>query len=70
VINYSLPEDQNVTLSIFNHLGERVAELVNGPQKGGYHSVTFDASGLASGVYVYTISAGSFSQSRKLVLMK
>ncbi|MCK6603681.1 MAG: S8 family serine peptidase [Ignavibacteriaceae bacterium] len=69
-IRYSIPEEQTVVLEVFNHLGEKVAEPVNGRQKAGYHSVQFDASKLASGVYIYSISAGSFKHSRKLILMK
>jgi hypothetical protein len=51
-------------------LGERVAELVNGEVDPGYHDLQFDASGLASGVYLYRLQAGDFVQTRKLVLVR
>jgi hypothetical protein len=59
-----------VTLSVFNTLGQKVTELVNGEKEAGDYSVTFDASGLASGVYLYRMQAGSFVETKKLVLMK
>jgi hypothetical protein len=70
VIKYSIPQDGIVTLEVFNLLGEKVATLVNGVQQAGRYEVNFDASKLASGVYVYTISAGSFNLVKKMLLMK
>jgi Secretion system C-terminal sorting domain len=69
-INYSIPTHSHVTLSVFNTLGQRVSELVNGEKEAGFFDVTFDASGLASGVYLYRMQAGSFVQTRKLVVVK
>ncbi len=59
-----------VTLEVFNLLGEKVAALVNGVQQAGRYEVNFDASKLASGIYVYTINAGAFNSVKKMVLMK
>ena len=59
-----------VNISVYDLLGRKVAELVNGMEEGGYHEVTFDGSGLASGVYIYRITAGDFIQARKLVLLR
>ncbi|MBI5475553.1 MAG: T9SS type A sorting domain-containing protein [Ignavibacteriales bacterium] len=75
VIKYGLSEDANVTLSVFNTLGQEVALLASGFQKAGYHEVTFDGSGLTSGVYFYRLqvctSTGSvFVETKKLLLMK
>ena len=70
VIKYSIPQDGMVTLDVFNLLGEKVASLVNGLQQAGRYEVNFDASKLASGIYVYTINAGSFNSVKKMVLMK
>ncbi len=69
-IRYGLPSRSNMTLTVFNTLGQSVSTLVNGEQEAGYHEVRFDGSGLSSGVYFYRIEAGSFVETRKLVLLK
>jgi hypothetical protein len=69
-IRYGLPQRSHVTLTVFNTLGQQVATLVQGEQEGGYHEAVFDASGLASGVYLYRLQAGEFVQTRKLVLVR
>ena len=60
----------HVDLSIYNVLGQKVTTLVAGKQKAGFHSVEWDASGLASGVYYYKIQAGEFVDTKKLVLLR
>lgn len=70
VIRYGLPEQTHVRLEVFNALGQRVASLVNASRGAGYHEVTFDAGSLASGVYVYRLSAGGFVDSKRLVLVR
>ncbi len=69
-ISFSLPEASNVTLKVFDSLGREVATLISGDVSAGTHNVTFDASGLASGLYVYRIEAGDFSAAKKLLLLK
>jgi len=69
-IRYGLPHRSEVTLTVFNVLGEGISELVEGVQEAGYHEVKFDASGLSSGVYFYRIRAGNFVQTRKLLLLR
>jgi len=69
-INFSLPEEVKVRLEVYNILGQRVAVLVNEQRQPGYHHVTFDASSLASGVYLYRIQAGAFIQTQKMMLVK
>ena len=69
-IRFSLPTESQVNLSIFNILGEKVSELKNEVMKPGYYTVEFDASTLASGIYIYRIQAESFIQSKKMILMK
>jgi hypothetical protein len=59
-----------VTLTVFNTLGQQVATLVQGEQEAGYHELQFDASGLASGVYLYRLQAGSYVETRKLILVR
>ncbi|MCL4510263.1 MAG: T9SS type A sorting domain-containing protein [Bacteroidetes bacterium] len=70
VISYQLPVNSHVTLKIYDVLGREVATLVNDNESAGYKSVTFDASNSPSGVYFYRITAGSFVDIKKLVLLK
>jgi hypothetical protein len=70
VISYQLAGDSEANLSVYNIFGQQVAELVDGWREAGTHEVTFDASGLPSGVFIYRLTAGDFSTTRKLILMK
>jgi len=74
IINYELPITNNVDLSIYNILGQKVATLVSKKQSVGRYQVEWDASGYASGVYIYRLSAKgraqSLVQTRKLVLLR
>jgi hypothetical protein len=69
-ISFSLPERQDVRVTVYNPAGQVVGTLVNEPRDAGVHNVMFDADGLASGVYFYRIDAGPYSDSRKMLLMK
>lgn len=69
-ISYSIPTEGNVELKIYDILGNEVATLVNEVKAPGYYSADFNASSLASGVYVYTIRANNFVQTKKMLLMK
>ena len=69
-IKYSLAEQSQVTLKVYNILGKEIATLVNEVKGNGNHEVSFDGSGLASGVYFYTLQAGKITQTRKMILMK
>jgi hypothetical protein len=70
LIQYSLPADVIVGIRVYDILGEHVATLVDGFQKAGYHEVSFDASRLATGVYFYRLTAGAFTDVKKLVVVK
>ena len=70
IISYSLPKSGNVTLEVFNLLGEKVATLVNEFEEAGSYKKTFNADMLSSGVYIYKLSAGSFVETRKMILLK
>ena len=69
-IRYTLPQRSPVRLTVFNSLGQDVVTLFQEEQESGYHEVPFDASRLASGVYLYRLQAGNLVQTRKLLLQK
>ncbi|AXI99957.1 Por secretion system C-terminal sorting domain-containing protein [Cyclonatronum proteinivorum] len=69
-IEFGLPQGSDVRLEIFNISGQRVAQLVNGYREAGWHSISFDASNLSSGLYLYRIQAGNFSETKKMMLVK
>ncbi len=69
-ITYSIPQASQVSLKVFNMLGQEVAILVNGVKDAGVHKVDLDASGLSSGIYFYQLEAGSFKQVKKMTLLK
>ena len=84
-IKYSLPFNSHVSISLFNVLGEKVAELVNDEKQSGYHELVFNANSYPSGIYIYKIQAGNltsdfsiidmdanqyFVESKKMILLK
>ena len=69
-IGYTLPMRSHVCLSVYTALGEEVAVLQDGEQESGYHAQGFDARGLSSGVYWYRLRAGSFTETRRFVLVR
>ena len=69
-IQYALPEATEVTLEVFNSVGQKVMELVNGQKSAGNHTATFDASRLSSGVYLYKLTTPSFTETKKMLLIK
>lgn len=69
-IEYGLPKEGHVSLTVFNMLGQQVATLVNGEQAAGVHRLQFDASNLPSGIYFYRVSVGGFAQTNRMLLLK
>jgi hypothetical protein len=69
-INYQLPVRNYVELSIYNSLGQKVATLVTEQQNVGNYQVEWDASGFASGVYLYQLRAGEFVAVKKMILLR
>ncbi|MFQ6614952.1 MAG: T9SS type A sorting domain-containing protein, partial [Fidelibacterota bacterium] len=69
-IDFSLVEDGEVHLAIYNAAGQVVKTLINNRLTAGQHSISIDASDLASGMYIYVLQSGDFRASRKMVLMK
>jgi hypothetical protein len=70
IISFSLTRSTFVTLKIYNILGNEITTLVSELIPGGNHKVNFDATGLPSGVYLYSLNAGDFVETKKMLLMK
>jgi hypothetical protein len=70
VIRYGIPERSNVILTVYNSLGQKVTTLINEGQEARFYEITFDASHLSSGVYIYRLQTGEYVESRKLLLLK
>jgi hypothetical protein len=68
--SFAIPQSEHVTLKVYDLLGREVATLVNEQRNAGSYDEIFDASKLASGMYIYKLQAGNFTASRKFVLMK
>ncbi|TSA16006.1 T9SS C-terminal target domain-containing protein [bacterium] len=69
-IRFELPSEMRVSLTVFNLLGQQITKLVDETRPAGSHAITFDASQLTSGVYLYQLQSGSFNQTRKMLLVK
>jgi len=69
-INYQIPEAANVVLKVFDILGREVATLVNERKHAGVYNVQCIMNNVSSGVYFYTLKAGSFSETKKMLLLK
>jgi hypothetical protein len=70
VISWQLPFGSDVTLEVYNIRGQKIATLLSASQLSGFHSVVWDASSLASGVYMYRLQAGDYVLTKKMILMK
>jgi len=69
-IRFSIPVDSEVSLKIFDITGSLVTEEINDYRNAGNHEINFNAAGLASGTYIYTLNAKDFTETRKMILMK
>jgi len=69
-ISFSIPQQTNVSLKVYDVLGREVAELINKEMSTGSYKVDFDASNLSSGIYVYKITAGTYRNAKKMLLIK
>ncbi|HSL88319.1 MAG TPA: T9SS type A sorting domain-containing protein, partial [Ignavibacteriaceae bacterium] len=69
-IKYQVTGISRVSLKVYDILGREAATLVNEEKPAGTHQVTFDASSLASGIYFYKIQAGSFVETKKMILLR
>ena len=69
-IQYQLPENNKVTLKVYDILGSELKTLVNEEQEAGYKEVKFDASNVASGIYIYKLQAGKHVSIKKMMVIK
>lgn len=69
-IKFQLPRDGFVTLKVYNVLGKEIKTLISEYKSVGNYEVNFEASQLPSGIYIYSLSSGSFKENRKMLLMK
>jgi hypothetical protein len=70
IIAYYLKENTNVVLKVYDLMGKEVSTLVNKSQTAGKYEVSFDASNLPAGIYVYQLTTNSFSQSKRMMVGK
>jgi len=70
ILRYSIPEASFTTIKIYDALGNEVSSLVNETKTAGTYEVEFNATNLSSGIYYYTLQAGSFNQTKKMILIK
>ncbi len=69
-IKYSVPEEQFVSIKLFNGLGQEITTIVEGVKQTGFYQMSFDASHLPSGIYFYTMTAGNTVKTQKMILQK
>jgi photosystem II stability/assembly factor-like uncharacterized protein len=69
-VKFDLPQKSNVCLKVYNSLGQKTAILINKELLAGYYEIEFNGVGLSSGVYIYCLRAGNYSQTKKMILMK
>jgi len=70
VIKYALPEESQVVIEVFNISGQKIETLLDETKMAGYHEIVWDASNVSSGKYLYKITAGGFTESKMLTLLK
>jgi uncharacterized protein (TIGR02145 family) len=70
LISFAIPKSSNVSLKVYDLLGKEITTLVDKELSAGYHEVSFDGSSLSSGIYLYTIQAADFIQTKKMILLK
>jgi Secretion system C-terminal sorting domain len=70
IIGFTLPGEERVSLKVFNILGQQVADLTEQDYSAGQHNIKFDGTNFSSGIYYYTIKAGAFTQTKKMILLK
>ena len=69
-IDFALPRDGNVKITVFDNSGKQISEIVNGFRSAGYHTVEFNAANISSGVYFYKLESNEFSKVMKMTIIK
>lgn len=69
-IDFAIPEASQVTLKVYDMLGREAATLVNGQMEKGRHTVEIKSEGLSSGIYIYTLKAGGYTSTKKMIILK
>jgi hypothetical protein len=69
-IHFTIPKEGNVSFKVYNSLGEQVAVYADGILKAGIYNAEIEAHNWASGIYFYTLKAGDFVQTKKMILVK
>jgi len=69
-IKFAIPENDFVTIKVYDILGKEIATLVNEKLTAGYYQFSFDASGMSSGVYFYRMTTSKFTQVKRMMLIK
>jgi hypothetical protein len=69
-ISWLSPESSHQVLKVYDVLGNEIATLVEGFTEAGYHTIDFNAAGLASGVYIYRLISGNYTETKKMVLLR
>ncbi len=69
-ISFTIPERAGVTLDVYNLLGQKVTSILNKEMDSGSYDINFDASNLSAGIYFYTLRAGTFTSTKKMMLLK
>ena len=69
-IEFTLPLRSNVKLAVYNSIGEKIAELINEEKESGFHVLEWRTENIPSGIYYYKLTAGQFSQTKKMVIIK
>ncbi|HSD63951.1 MAG TPA: T9SS type A sorting domain-containing protein [Ignavibacteriaceae bacterium] len=69
-IQYNVPQQSYINLTVYNIIGQRIAVLVDGEKDAGFYSLEFNAAGLPSGIYIYRLQSSAFTQTRKMILLK
>src|SRR5438128_11005409 len=69
-VEFSVPRISNVTIKIYDINGKEIVKLIDGTVHAGVNRITYDASGLASGIYFYSMKTNEFSETKKMLLIK
>ncbi|MCP4613070.1 MAG: DUF2817 domain-containing protein [Planctomycetes bacterium] len=70
IIKYQLPKAEHVRITVYNILGQEVTSLVDSPKEAGYHEIQWDATNISSGIYLYRMTSGNSSRTKRMILIR